>query len=51
MAVLLAVGMMSVTWMVVVAAAILVEKTTRVGVAASRLAAGALAVGAVLWAI
>jgi predicted metal-binding membrane protein len=47
MAALLAVGMMSVVWMVVFAVAIFVEKATRVGVAASRVAAVALAVGAV----
>jgi predicted metal-binding membrane protein len=50
-AALLALGMMSIGWMIVVAVAILVEKTTRVGVGASRASAGALAVGAVLWAI
>lgn len=49
MAVLLALGMMSVAWMAVVAAAIFLEKATRVGVASSRLAAAALAVGAVAW--
>jgi predicted metal-binding membrane protein len=43
--------MMSIGWMAVVAVAIFVEKTTHAGVAASRVAAGALAVGAVLWAI
>jgi predicted metal-binding membrane protein len=48
---LLALGMMSVGWMVVVGLAILVEKTTRLGIAASRGAAAALAVGAVAWAI
>jgi predicted metal-binding membrane protein len=50
-AALLALGMMSIGWMAVVAVAIFVEKTTHAGVAASRVAAGALAVGAVLWAI
>jgi predicted metal-binding membrane protein len=49
---LLAVGMMSVLWMVVFAAAIFVEKGTRVGVTASRVAAAALAAGAVAaWAM
>jgi predicted metal-binding membrane protein len=50
-AALLVLGMMSIWWMVVVALAILVEKTTRIGIAATRVTAGALAVGAVLWAI
>jgi predicted metal-binding membrane protein len=49
MAVLLALGMMSVAWMAVVGAAIFVEKATPVGVAASRLAALALGVAAVAW--
>ena len=49
MAVMLAVGMMSTVWMLVIGAAIFVEKTTRVGVNASRVAAAALAVGAVTW--
>jgi predicted metal-binding membrane protein len=48
---LLALGMMSIGWMVVVGLAILVEKTTRIGIAASRVAAVALAIGAVTWAI
>jgi predicted metal-binding membrane protein len=47
-ATLLALGMMSIGWMVAVGAAILVEKTTRVGLVASRATAVALAVGAVL---
>jgi len=52
MAALLAVGMMSVAWMVVFAVAIFVEKATRVGIAASRAAAVALALGAVAaWAL
>jgi len=51
MAALLAVGMMSVAWMAVFGAVILVEKTSRHGVGASRLAAGALAAGAVVWAL
>jgi predicted metal-binding membrane protein len=50
-AVLLALGMMSIAWMAVIAVAIFVEKTTRAGVAASRVAAGALAIGAALWTI
>jgi predicted metal-binding membrane protein len=48
---LLALGMMSVTWMVFIGAAIFVEKTTPVGVYASRAAAAALTVGAVAWTI
>jgi predicted metal-binding membrane protein len=48
---LLALGMMSVGWMIAVGAAIVIEKTTRVGVLASRIAAVALALGAVAWAI
>jgi len=51
MAALLAVGMMSVAWMAVFGVAIFVEKTTRVGILASRVAAVALAVGAVAWVI
>lgn len=51
MAALLAVGMMSIAWMAAFGVAIFVEKTTRVGILASRVAAGALAVGAVLWVI
>jgi predicted metal-binding membrane protein len=43
---LLALGMMSIGWMVAVGAAILVEKTTRVGFVASRATAFVLAVGA-----
>jgi hypothetical protein len=35
--------------MVAVGAAILVEKTTRAGLAASRASAGFLALGAVIW--
>jgi predicted metal-binding membrane protein len=50
-AALLALGMMNVAWMVVVAVAIFAEKTTRIGVVASRAGAAALAVGAVAWAI
>ncbi len=50
-AALLALGMMSIGWMVLVAVAILVEKTTRVGIAASRVAAAALALGAVAWTV
>jgi predicted metal-binding membrane protein len=46
---LLALGMMSVGWMVAVGAAILVEKTTRIGLAASRATAVFLALGAVVW--
>jgi predicted metal-binding membrane protein len=46
---MLALGMMSIGWMVLVAVAILVEKTTQVGIAASRVAAAALALGAVAW--
>ena len=48
---LLALGMMSVGWMVVVGAAIVIEKTTRIGVGASRLTAGVLAAGALVWTI
>lgn len=48
---LLALGMMSIAWMVVIGVAIFVEKTTPVGILASRAAAAALAVGAVVWAI
>ncbi len=46
---LLALGTMSIGWMVAVAAAILIERTTRVGFAASRVTAVFLALGAVLW--
>jgi predicted metal-binding membrane protein len=46
---LLALGMMSIGWMVVVGAAILVEKTTRAGLVASRATAAFLALGAVSW--
>jgi predicted metal-binding membrane protein len=42
--------MMSIGCMVAVGIAIMVEKTTPVGIAASRVAAGALAIGAVAWA-
>jgi predicted metal-binding membrane protein len=48
---LLALGMMSVTWMIVIGVAIFVEKTTPVGVFASRAGAAALAGGAVAWTI
>jgi predicted metal-binding membrane protein len=48
-AALLAVGMMSIGWMVAVGGAILIEKTTRVDVLASRATAVVLAVGAVIW--
>ncbi len=48
---LLALGMMSFGWMIVVGAAIVIEKTTRVGIVASRLTAVALALGALAWAI
>jgi len=47
MVALLVLGMMSVGWMVAVALAIFLEKATRVGIAASRVAAIALALGAV----
>jgi predicted metal-binding membrane protein len=50
-AALLALGMMNVVWMVGVGAAVLVEKTTRVGLGAARAAAVVLAVGALSWAI
>jgi predicted metal-binding membrane protein len=50
-AALLALGMMNVGWMIVVALAIFVEKTTRIGILASRAGATALAVGAVAWTI
>ena len=46
---LLALGMTSIGWMIVVGAAILIEKTTRVGLLASRATAGFLALGAVSW--
>jgi len=46
---LLALGMMSIGWMVAVGAAILLEKTTRVGLIASRASACLLALGAVIW--
>lgn len=46
---LLALGMMSIGWMVAVGAAILIEKTTRVGLVASRATAVVLALGAVTW--
>ena len=49
-AVLVALGMTSVWLMAAVGLAILVEKATPVGVAASRLSAVVLAAGAVLWA-
>ena len=43
--------MMGIGWMIAVGAAIVIEKTTPVGVLASRIAAVALALGAVAWAI
>ena len=46
---LLALGLMSVGWMVAVGGAILIEKTTGVGLAASRATAVFLALGAVVW--
>jgi predicted metal-binding membrane protein len=46
---LLALGMMSVGWMLAVGAAILIEKTTQIGLAASRATAAFLALGAVVW--
>ena len=46
---LLATGMMSIGWMSAVGAAILIEKTTRVGLVASRATAVFLALGAVGW--
>jgi len=46
---LLALGMMSIGWMVAVGAAILIEKTTRAGLVASRATAVFLALGAVIW--
>jgi predicted metal-binding membrane protein len=48
-AALLAVGMMSIGWMIVVGVAILIEKTTRIGLLASRATAIVLALGAVIW--
>ena len=48
---LLALGMMGIGWMIAVGAAIVIEKTTPVGVLASRIVAVALALGAVAWAI
>jgi predicted metal-binding membrane protein len=50
-AALFVLGMTNVAWMLVVGATIFVEKATRVGVAAGRVAAVVLAVGAVVWAI
>src|SRR5262249_25444484 len=50
-ATLLALGMMSIGWMVAVGLAIIVEKTTPVGLHASRASAVVLAVGAVMWTI
>ena len=50
-AALLALGMMTIAWMVVVAVVIFVEKTTPAGIFASRFGAAALATGAVAWAI
>ena len=44
---LLAVGLMNVAWMLVIGVAIVLEKTTRIGVAASRATAGLLALGAI----
>jgi predicted metal-binding membrane protein len=49
-AVLVALGMTSIPLLLAVATAIFVEKATPVGVAASRVSAVVLAVGAVLWA-
>jgi predicted metal-binding membrane protein len=46
---LLALGMMSIGWMIVVGAAILVEKTTRIGLLVSRATALLLTLGAVAW--
>jgi predicted metal-binding membrane protein len=46
---LLALGMMSIGWMAAVGAAILIEKTTRIGLAASRGASVLLGLGAVVW--
>jgi predicted metal-binding membrane protein len=51
MAALFALGIMSLGWMAVVGAAILVEKMTPVGIAASRVLTAALAIGAVAWAV
>jgi predicted metal-binding membrane protein len=48
---LLALGMMSIGWMIAVGVALVIEKTTRVGVVASRVTAVALALGAIAWAI
>jgi predicted metal-binding membrane protein len=48
---LLGLGVMSVAWMVAIGLAILVEKTTPIGVAMSRIGAAALAAGAVAWAL
>jgi predicted metal-binding membrane protein len=50
-ATLLALGTMSIGWMVAVGLAIIVEKTTPIGLHASRASAVVLAVGAVIWAI
>ena len=49
--VLVALGMTNVVWLVVVGAAIYLEKATRAGVLASRVVAVALGIGAVAWAI
>jgi len=51
MAALLGLGVMSAGWMALVAAAILVEKVTPIGVAASRTFAAALVAGALVWAL
>jgi predicted metal-binding membrane protein len=48
---LLALGMMSIGWMIAVGAAIVIEKTTRAGVVASRVTAVALGLGALAWSI
>jgi predicted metal-binding membrane protein len=51
MAALFGLGVMSIGWMALVGAAILVEKVTPIGVAASSVISVALAAGAVIWAL
>jgi predicted metal-binding membrane protein len=51
MVALLGLGMMSWLWMVIVGGVILLEKVTRIGASASVAVSGALALGAVAWAL
>jgi len=51
MVALLGLGVMSLGWMALIGSAILVEKVTPIGVAVSRAMSGALAAGAVIWAL